>query len=183
MRERADADWGEIAVEIVLENCRIRSWRWGDQESLARHANDRDVWINLRDRFPSPYTLADAESWLRLMEHSAPESQFAVAVGDEAIGSVGLVLNDDVARRSAEIGYWLGKAYWGRGIASAVVPALTDWAFAQFDVCRLFAGVFDGNAASARVLEKSGYVLEGRLRKAVTKDGKTIDQLLYAITR
>ena len=67
--------------------------------------------------------------------------------------------------------------------ATAVVRALTDWAFDRFDLCRLYAGVFEGNPASARVLEKAGYALEGRLRRSVTKDGRTIDQFLYAVVR
>jgi RimJ/RimL family protein N-acetyltransferase len=170
-------------VELDLGSCTLRSWRSGDEDSLVRHADDRDVWINLRDRFPHPYTRDDARAWLRLVAESTPETNFVVAVADEAVGGIGLTLQDDVSRRSAEIGYWLGRAYWGRGIATAAVRALTDWAFAHFDLCRLYAGVFEWNPASARVLEKAGYVLEGRLRRSVTKDGRTIDQLLYALVR
>jgi RimJ/RimL family protein N-acetyltransferase len=170
-------------VELDLCSCTLRSWRSGDEDSLVRHADDRDVWINLRDRFPHPYTRDDARAWLRLVAESTPETNFVVAVADEAVGGIGLTLQDDVSRRSAEIGYWLGRAYWGRGIATAAVRALTDWAFAHFDLCRLYAGVFEWNPASARVLEKAGYVLEGRLRRSVTKDGRTIDQLLYALVR
>jgi [ribosomal protein S5]-alanine N-acetyltransferase len=170
-------------VELDLGPCTLRSWRSGDEDSLVRHADDRDVWINLRDRFPHPYTRDDARAWLRLVAESTPETNFAVAVAGEAVGGIGITLQDDVSRRSAEIGYWLGRAYWGRGIATAAVRALTDWAFAHFDLCRLYAGVFEWNPASARVLEKAGYVLEGRLRRSVTKDGRTIDQLLHALVR
>jgi [ribosomal protein S5]-alanine N-acetyltransferase len=170
-------------VELDLGPCTLRSWRSGDEDSLVRHADDRDVWINLRDRFPHPYTRDDARAWLRLVADSTPETNFAVAVAGEAVGGIGITLQDDVSRRSAEIGYWLGRSYWGRGIATAAVRALTDWAFAHFDLCRLYAGVFEWNPASARVLEKAGYVLEGRLRRSVTKDGRTIDQLLHALVR
>lgn len=173
-------------MRIDLDQGAVRSWRPGDAESIARHANDRAVWINLRDRFPHPYTQADAEGWLALVKGMTPETQFAIAApggDDPAVGGIGVTLQDDVARRSAEIGYWLGRAYWGRGFATAAVRALTDWAFARFDLCRLYAGVFAWNPASARVLEKAGYTCEGRLRRSVTKDGQTIDQLLYAITR
>lgn len=170
-------------MELDLGSCTLRSWRSGDEDSLVRHADDRDVWINLRDRFPHPYTRDDARAWLRLVADSTPETNFAVAVAGEAVGGIGITLQDDVSRRSAEIGYWLGRSYWGRGIATAAVRALTDWAFAHFDLCRLYAGVFEWNPASARVLEKAGYVLEGRLRRSVTKDGRTIDQLLHALVR
>lgn len=161
----------------------VRLWQASDGESLVRHANDREVWINLRDRFPHPYTRGDAEIWLGLVADEDPQTNFAIAVQGEAVGGIGIVLQDDVARRSAEIGYWLGRAFWGRGIATAAVRAVTGWAFDRFDLCRLHAGVFAWNPASTRVLEKAGYALEGRLRQAVTKDGQTIDQLLYAIVR
>ncbi|HEX8201778.1 MAG TPA: GNAT family protein, partial [Isosphaeraceae bacterium] len=139
-------------------------------------------WINLRDRFPHPYTPADARAWLVWVARKTPETDFAIAiaVGGEAVGGIGIGLRDDVARRSAEIGYWLGRAHWGRGLATTAVTALTAWSFAHFDLCRIDAAVFAWNPASARVLEKAGYALEGRLRKSVTKDGRTIDQLLYA---
>ncbi len=170
-------------VELDLGMCSIRSFRKGDQASIVRHANDRDVWINLRDRFPHPYTSRDAREWLRLVERMVPETNFAIAVDDEVVGAIGIELQHDVARRSAEIGYWVGKAFWRRGIATLATRALTDWAFANFDLCRLYASVFAWNPASARVLEKAGYTFEGRLRSSVYKDGKTVDQLLYAIVR
>ena len=101
---------------------------------------------------------------------------------NEAIGGIGFSAQADVGRRSAEIGYWLGEDYWGRGIASEALLAVTEHAFANYDLCRLYAHVFDWNPASTRVLEKAGYVFEGRLKKSVTKDNQTIDQLIYART-
>jgi len=172
-----------LEMELQLGFCAVRSWRWDDQEALVRHANNRRVWINLKDRFPHPYTLADAQDWLLRAEQMKPESHFAITVDGAAAGGIGLTFQQDVYRRSAEIGYWLGEEFWGRGIATVCLRAVTDYAFAQFGLCRLYAGVFEWNPASMRVLEKAGYLLEGRLRQSVTKDGKTIDQLLYAITR
>jgi ribosomal-protein-alanine N-acetyltransferase len=172
-----------IVVEIDLGLCTIRSWHWSDRESIVRHADNRKVWINLRDRFPHPYTLADAEDWLRLVSRKTPETQCALSVGGSAVGGIGIDLLNDVHRRSGEIGYWLGEEFWGRGIATAAVRAFTGYAFSTYDVCRIQATVFEWNPASMRVLEKSGYTLEGRLRRSVTKDGRTIDQFLYAITQ
>jgi RimJ/RimL family protein N-acetyltransferase len=77
----------------------------------------------------------------------------------------------------------VGERFWGRGITTAAVVALSEYSFAHFDLCRLYAVVFASNAASARVLEKAGYELEARLRKSITKDGQTMDALLYAIIR
>ena len=161
----------------------IRSWRPEDIPSLVRHANNRRVWRNLKDRFPHPYTVSDAEHWIRHATRAMPQTHFAIAIGGEAIGGVGLDLQTDVFRLSAEIGIWLGEVYWGRGIGTGAVRAVTEFAFANFGVCRVYAGVFEWNPASMRMLEKAGYSLEGRLRKSVTKDGQTIDQMLYAIVR
>ncbi len=170
-------------MEIDLTMCKVRSWSWNDLVSIVWHANNRNVWINLRDRFPHPYTLADARSWLQSVSEHRPETHFAIAVKEEAVGGIGFVLQQDVAYRSAEIGYWLGEEYWGRGIATAALLAVTQHAFEAYDLCRVYAHVFEWNHASARVLEKAGFTLEGRLRKSVTKAGRTIDQLMYATIR
>lgn len=170
-------------MELKLSNSVLREWRPGDEESLVRHANNRAIWRNLRDAFPHPYTVADAEHWIKIANPTMPITNFAVVVDGEAVGGIGLVLKDDVFRRSAEIGYWLGEQFWGRGIVTEAVQAVTDYAFATFDVCRVSAGVFEWNPASTRVLEKAGYEFECRMRKSVTKDGQTIDELIYAMIR
>jgi len=170
-------------VELILTQAVIRSWRWEDIPSLVQHANNRRVWRNLKDRFPHPYTVADAERWIRQAAGATPETHFAIAIGGEAVGGIGFDLQGDVFRRSAEIGIWLGEAVWGHGIATEAVRALTEYGFTHFDLCRIFAGVFEWNPASMRLLEKAGYSFEGCLRKSVTKDGQTIDQMLYAIVR
>jgi ribosomal-protein-alanine N-acetyltransferase len=170
-------------MEIVLSRCVVRSFRPDDAPSLARHANNRAIWINLRDQFPHPYTLADAEHWIREAAGAEPQTHFAIAVDGAAAGAIGLHLKKDVRRRSAEIGYWLGEDFRGRGIATEALRAVTGHAFACFDLVRLYAGVFEGNHASMRVLEKAGYTREARLRKAITKDGRTMDLVLYAVVR
>ena len=161
----------------------MRSWEWRDRDALVRHANNRKIWINLRDHFPYPYTDEDARDWLASIVRREPENNFAIDVAGEAVGGIGFTVQPDVGRRSAEIGYWLGEKFWGRGIATDALIAMTDHAFANYDICRIYAYVFGWNGASARVLEKAGYTLEGRLRKGVTKDGQTIDNLIYAIIR
>ena len=166
-----------------LSACTLRSWRDTDVDALVRHANDREVWINLRDQFPHPYTIDDAREWVQLAREAQPETSFAIAVDGEAVGGIGITLNKDVHRHSAEVGYWIGRAFWGRGIATDAVRAISSWAFANFDLCRLYAGVFAWNPASARVLEKAGFTLEGRLHKSAIKDGHTTDELLYALIR
>lgn len=162
----------------------FRTWRSTDVEALVRHANDRHVWLNLKDRFPHPYTVDDAEDWIG-MNHMmlGPPLNFAIEVGGEAVGGVGVEPLDDVMCRTASVGYWLGQAFWNRGIATRAAQFITEYAFRTFALERLQATVFDWNPASARVLEKAGYRLEGRMRRAVFKADRTGDLLMYARLR
>ena len=172
-----------MILDLGVAGAVVRPWRRGDEASLVRHANNRKVWINLRDRFPHPYTPADAEGWITFATAQEPATNFAIAVREEAVGGIGLDLKSDVERRSAEVGIWLGEAYWGQGIGTAAARAMTEYAFATFDVCRLYCSVFAWNGASMRILEKAGYSCEALLKRAATKDGKTIDVYLYAAVR
>lgn len=168
---------------MKLSRCVVRTWRPADAPAIVPHANNRKVWINLRDSFPHPYTLADARRWIRAARALRPPTNFAIEVEGSAAGGIGLRLREDVHRHAAEIGFWLAEVHWGRGIATEAVRAVTDHAFRTFDLRRIDAHVFEWNPASMRVLEKSGYTCEGRMRRSVTKDGKTIDSVIYAITR
>lgn len=170
-------------MQLSLGRFAIRDWQPGDEPSIVHHANNHKIWINLRDSFPHPYTLHDAQEWIRQQERSQPRTHFAIVVNGSATGGIGLRLQEDVYRRSAEIGFWLGEEHWGRGIMTEAVRAVVEYAFKNLDLCRVFAGVFEYNQTSVRVLEKAGFILEARLRKSVTKNGKTIDQLLYATIR
>jgi ribosomal-protein-alanine N-acetyltransferase len=162
--------------------CVIRSWRSGDEEILPFHANNRKIWLNLRDRFPHPYTPADAEQWIKHIVGVSPETNFAIDVDGEAVGGIALELQDDVERCSAEVGYWLGETCWGRGIATAALESLTAYAFREFHLTRVYALPFARNVASVRVLEKAGYICEGVLRRSAIKDGVLLDELMYART-
>lgn len=161
---------------------RLRPFTAADAPALVRHGNDRVVWQNMRDQFPHPYTLAAAERYLGMVgsEAGRQDVTLCMEVNGEAAGSISLLFKHDIDRRSAEIGYWLGREHWGRGYVSAAVQTLTDYGFAHFDLARVYATVFAHNAASGRVLEKAGFYFEACLRQAVTKDGQTIDGLVYA---
>jgi RimJ/RimL family protein N-acetyltransferase len=161
----------------------IRGFKRRDVAALAKHANNPNVSHHLRDAFPYPYTRRDARIWVEAAMAQEVESHFAIATKDELIGGVGFHPQEDVHRRSAELGYWLGEAFWGRGIASQAVPVVVAHAFREFDLVRIFAYVFEGNAASERVLEKAGFVCEGVLRQSVFKQGRMLDQKLYALLR
>jgi len=166
------------------EQIKLRAWRRSDISSLIHYANNRKIWLNLRDLFPHPYTQAEAEKWIAICEsNQGPTTYFAIELDGEAIVGIGCRLMDDVHSKTAEIGYWLGEPFWGRGIATAALKLTTDYAFQTFPLERLQATVFEWNPASARVLEKAGYMLEGRLQCSIFKDGRLADSLLYARLR
>ena len=167
-------------MQLKLTKCEVRSWLPTDVDSLARHANNWKIWLNLRDAFPHPYTKRNARDYIRAALQRVPETSFAIAVDGDAIGSIGYVLHGDVERVSAEIGYWLGEPLWGRGVATEALIAVTRYAIATHGLTRVFAVPFAWNAASCRVLEKAGYVLEARLRRSAIKNGCITDQMQYA---
>ncbi len=171
-------------VRLPLERCAVRSWRWIDAEPLQHHANNRKVWRNLHDFFPSPYTMHDARRWLARCLSAPQETAFAIDVEGRCVGGIGFVIKPGPSARSVEVGYWLGEEYWGRGLATESTRALSEYILEQYpEVCRLFAQVFPWNTASMRVLEKAGYTRECIMRRAAIKAGEVIDIVQYARIR
>jgi RimJ/RimL family protein N-acetyltransferase len=168
---------------LELSRCTIRLPRLEDASSIARHANNRNVWRNLRDLLPHPYCEHDATTFIKTVLSQVRPTSFVIEVDGAAVGVIGVRLRDDIERINAELGYWLGEEFWGRGILSEAIPAFTDWAMKEFNLLRVEAMVFYWNPASARVLEKSGFVREATLRRSAIKDGEVIDRWLYAFLR
>jgi [ribosomal protein S5]-alanine N-acetyltransferase len=171
-------------MQIELGTFRIRSFRLDDAESIAKHANNPKIAAQVRDRFPHPYTIENAHEYLRHLKRD-PETSFAIVDtrDDQVIGGIALFPGMDIERVSAEVGYWLSEQYWGKGIATQAVVAITGFAFDNFAFTRLFALPFATNAASCRVLEKAGYVRDAILRRAVIKYGVVHDLALYSRIR
>jgi len=166
----------------------LRPYHASDVPSIVKEANDPLVPKYLRNHFPHPYTAADASDWVARTAASTPVVNFAVChfPSGEYAGGIGLkpFPPADVEARTMEIGYWFGRAHWGRGLATEAVRAFSRWSFEAFpEVLRLEAGVFGGNAASGKVLEKAGYTLEGRRRNAGWKDGEAFDIVMYGLLR
>jgi len=170
-------------MQLVLERCTIRPWRLDDAESVARHANNRKVWLAVRDTFPHPYTIDDAHEFIRGAIAEQPATRFCIEINGAAVGGIGVHPGQDVHRHTATVGYWLGEEFWGRGIMSEAVTAVTNFCFENFPLRRISAEVFANNPASARVLDKAGFTFEGRLKNHVLKDGEVLDSLLYARTK
>ena len=171
-----------MKMPLTLERCTVREWQMSDAASLAKHANNRKIWLGLRDLFPHPYHLADANAFLQRVAAEDPVTSFCIDIDGAAVGGIGIRIGEDVHRHTAELGYWLAEDLWGHGITSDAVPAFSSFCFENFPLQRIYAEPFAKNLASARVLEKAGFVLEGRLRNNVFKDGQVLDSLLYAKT-
>jgi ribosomal-protein-alanine N-acetyltransferase len=171
-------------MEQKLALCTLRPCRTGDRADLVRHANNSSVACHLRERFPHPYTLRDADDWIARVADQTPPLNLAITIDNRVIGGIGIAPGADSHRISAEIGYWLGESFWGRGIATCALAGMTQYAFATFpELNRLFAYVDEDHPASIRVLEKAAYRREGRLLGSAIKYGRIHDQLMYAITR
>jgi RimJ/RimL family protein N-acetyltransferase len=167
-------------LNLQGRRCNVRPWRMDDAESIVRQANNINVARQLRDRFPHPYTRANAMAFLKAATNAPEPSNLAIEVSGEAVGAIGYVSGMDVERYSAEIGYWLGESHWGRGIVTEALVLVTTHVFESGNMLRLFALPFADNLSSIRVLEKAGYVREARLRASSVKYGEPRDQMLYA---
>ena len=172
---------------VVNDQVHLSEFRPSDKCAIVALLNDREIY-DLTLRIPFPYSETDAEAFLnrvaKTTEQQGQPAHFAIRKGDDAlIGGCGL--NDLEVGKShrAEVGYWLAKPFWGQSIMTAVVQRLCQHAFDEFGLAKIIAHVFTGNPASARVLEKCGFVLEGLLRKHFIKDGKFIDAWLFALLR
>jgi RimJ/RimL family protein N-acetyltransferase len=170
-------------MELVLPRLVVRSWRPDDAPFMAPLADNYQIWRYVRDRFPHPYTLADAETYIAEARAKEPECWFAITLEDRPIGAIGVIPKTDVNRICAEFGYWLGEPYWGEGYASEAARGFADWVFANYDFHRLEGIVFTHHPVSARVLEKAGFHLESTQRKAAIKEGKIVDEWVYVRLR
>jgi [ribosomal protein S5]-alanine N-acetyltransferase len=158
----------------------IRPWKKEDIHLLAAIANNINVWNNVRDRLPHPYTEKDAEAWINFTLSQNPLTHFAIEADDVPVGSIGFLLKDDVYKKNIEIGYFLGEPYWGKGIATEAVKQLVALLVADYDVIRIYAAVFENNKGSMRVLEKNGFELEAIHRKSVFKNNVLLDEYVWA---
>lgn len=161
----------------------LRPWRSEDAAALAAAADNPKIAANLRNSFPSPYTLEDAERFIRDCITHEEERRLAraIIIEGKAAGSIGVFLKDDVYGKSAELGYWLAEEYWGRGLMTEAVRRICREAFARFDILRIFAEPFEGNLSSRRVLEKAGFTYEGTMRNGVFKNGRVLSYCVYSL--
>ncbi len=148
-------------------------------KEFAKMKNVPEILDNGYDKTPNPFTEKDAIAYIKQHISKKPEERFLIFWNNEVAGEIGITLKEDVFRLTAEIGYFISKAFWGKGLATKAVKKMTEYAFANFDVIRIEAGVFDFNKSSMKVLEKNGYYLESVRKKAVIKKGEIIDDYIW----
>ena len=162
----------------------MRAARVVDAVELAREADDPEVYAGLRDYFPHPYSVDDALRFIEAMQgQTGPQRQFVIEVDGEVAGTAGLFPGTGVYRTNAELGYWLGRRFWGRGIMTEVIARLVEVAWGRFEVDRLYARVFGNNPASVRVLEKCGFREESTIAGIIVKNGVRTDEVTLGLRR
>jgi len=166
-------------------NVKIRKWELTDAPDLALALNNKKILDNLRDGLPYPYTEKDAEDYISFVLGADKDSQYtwAITADDTVVGSIGAFRKDNIHSRTAEMGYYIAEAYWGKGIGTFAVKEACKYIFNNTDILRIFAEPFATNTASCRILEKAGFVLEGTMRKNAVKNGNILDMKMYSIVR
>jgi len=162
---------------------KLRPWNISDLDSLVKYANNWNVAKNLTDKFPFPYSENSGRAFIEFATKNDPIHIFAIDINGQAVGGIGIHPQDDIHRKNAELGYWLAEPFWGKGVISNAVKQSVDFAFDTFHIDRVFARPFGTNLASQKVLEKNGFVLEGRLEKVLFKNNEYLDELIYAVRR
>ena len=161
----------------------LRPWSINDLDSLVKNANNFNIAKFLTDAFPHPYTHENGKAFIEFATKDDPIHIFAIDIDKEASGGIGIHPQTDIHRKNAELGYWLAEKYWGNGIITNAIMEIVKFAFDSYDIERIFARPFGTNIPSQKVLEKSGFKLEGRFEKTYFKNGEFLDELIYAIRR
>ena len=165
--------------------CELRNWKLSDAPDLAETLSNKNVQDRLRDGIPYPYTEQDGRDYIRAMLSAEKNDtfSFAITAGGKAVGSIGVFRQQNIHRRTGELGYYLAEPYWGKGIMTEAVRQICGYVFQNSDILRICAAPFANNTASCRVLEKAGFRFEGLLRQNAVKNGTVLDMKLYALLK
>lgn len=161
----------------------LRPFKQEDLDDLVSNANNIKVAERLTDAFPFPYTRQDGIDFLNKVMQQSPPEVLAIDLDGKVIGNIGIHPQKDVHRLNAELGYFIGEDYWGKGYATEAIKKMIDYGFENFPINRIFSRPFSSNPASQKVLEKCGFILEARINGILVKNGKTEDELIYAVRR
>lgn len=161
----------------------LRPWRENDLSSLLKYADNPTIARYMTNKFISPYTSDQGKRFIQYAMEADPLRIFAIAVEGEAVGAIGIHPQSDIEQKNAELGYWLGEPFWGKGIMTAAIQQIVTYGFDTWEINRVFARPFGSNKGSQRALEKAGFRLEARLEKTLFKNDEYEDELIYAIRR
>jgi RimJ/RimL family protein N-acetyltransferase len=171
-------------MEIFFEGIILRPWSKSDASHLALIANNKKIADNLRDGLPFPYSIKDARNWLNIiLPENNPPKFFAIEVDKQLVGSIGIISKTDIYRKNFEIGFFLVENFWGKGIITRAIKAVSSYAFSEFDIVRIYAETFSDNIGSQRALEKAGFRLEATLKRSIIKNEIIKDSCIYSILR
>lgn len=168
-------------MNLIGHNIILRAFSDSDIKALAKLCNNKKVWDNVRNYIPFPYTERDAKEFIDNCKNENPQTTFAIEYDEKFVGCIGLVKQSDVYKLTAEIGYWLGEPYWGKGIATKAVKLITEYGFNKLGLVRIYSGVFDYNKASQRVLEKAGFKLECVFEQSIFKNNQIHNEYRYGL--
>ena len=161
-------------------NIKLRPWQKKDLEPLQQLADNVHIYNYVRDRFPHPYTLKDAEEWLALNTGVNPTTNFVIEADGLFAGSIALVTKEDIYRNNIEIGYWIAEPFWNMGIATKAIELICLFIKQHYkQVNRIYASVFESNKASMRVLEKNGFALESIHKNGIIKNNVLLDETIW----
>ncbi len=164
-------------------NLKLRKLELSDATRLAELANNKKLWLNMRDSFPYPYNVEDATNFINFANEDNGNPIFAIIYNNELIGSIGLHKQEDINRYSMELGYWIGEPYWNKGIATNAVALIIEFGFLNLDINRIFASTIESNLASSRVLEKNNFTFEGVSRKSAFKNNVFLDEYKFSLLK
>lgn len=170
-------------IFLIMMNFELRPWNLDDLSSLVEQANNPRIARFMTDQFPHPYTPENGKNFISMASGRNPQTIMAIAVDGKAVGGIGLHPQQDIYCRNAEMGYWLGEAYWGHGIMTRAIIEMIKYGFGLPGIDRIFARPFATNLPSQKVLQKAGFVLEATLTKSIFKNGESIDECIYATRR
>lgn len=162
---------------------KLRPWNISDLDNLVKYANNWNIAKYMTDQFPYPYSEKDGKAFIAMATKDDPIHIFAIDVGGQAVGGIGIHPQGDIHRKNAELGYWLAEPFWGQGIISNAIKTIVDFAFETYAINRVFARPYGTNIASQKVLEKNNFLLEGKFKQVLIKDNVLLDELVYAIRR
>lgn len=176
--------------KIMLKGKRVslKGLSASDVKELYENAKDREIC--LYTTLPYPYKYEHAERFVKIARRklkAGEEYNLGIYLnGSEGketlIGMMGLMRFKESARQ-AEIGYWLGKRFWGEGYAGEALELMLEFGFKKLKLLKIYAKVMHPNVASSKLLERNGFTLEGRLRKMIKKNGQWMDDLCYGLLR